>query len=397
MRALFLSDLETRGGAAIAASRIATGLSDLGVGVERLVGLAANDPYFERAPWTTTYAGLPRGLEIAVNGLRRGAPVLAREAARPIAAHFLAREVARRSFDILHVHAIHNSPWSHAALGALDPDLPTVWTFHDHWSFSPESYLFRDGTGAEVRLKPDGADRAKAQTARDRYFASRRRLALVANSDDTARYATERLHVPVRTIHYGLPLDLYSPSPKIQARAALRLPANELLIGFSSDSNSDPVKGFDVLERALRESGVEAFAVAVGTAKPRDFKAGEVAVRALGRVDNPLFQSLVYSACDLFVVPSRAEALGQVAMESIACGTPVIASEVGGLPDVVLPGRSGWLFPPGDSQKLAELLRRLAQDRTEIAAVAQHCRELAETRWSLARQARDYLTLYQSL
>ena len=314
-----------------------------------------------------------------------------------IATHQLHGELSRQSFDVLHAHALHNSSWDHRALRALDPDLPTVWTFHDHWGFSPESYLFRDGAGVERRLKPDGPDRASALRERRDYFKSRRRLRLVANSVHTARYATECLDLPVEVVHYGLPLDLFNPLPKDVARRALQLPQQGWFIGFSSDSNADPVKGFDVLRGALELSGLRARAIAMGSAEPREYTAGEVSVRLLGRVDNPLFQSIVYSACDLFVVPSRAEALGLVAMESVSCGTPVVASNVGGLPDVVLAGRSGWLFEAGHTEGLAERLRYLESTRDEVSAVAAKCRSLAESAWTLERQAQRYLQIYREL
>src|SRR6202012_1951701 len=140
------------------------------------------------------------------------------------------------------------------------------------------------------------------------------------------------------------------------------------VLGFSADSSSDPVKGYAVFEAALKRiRHPNVWAVAMGSMSVGDRAIGAVKVRQLGRVDNPRLQAIVYSAADAFVMPSLAEALGQVAMESIACGTPVIGSDTGGIPDVVIPGVSGWLFPPADVDALAVLIEHLA-DKPEEAS-----------------------------
>jgi glycosyltransferase involved in cell wall biosynthesis len=81
----------------------------------------------------------------------------------------------------------------------------------------------------------------------------------------------------------------------------------------------------------------------------------------------------VCQACDLFVLPTEAEAFGIAAIEASAIGMPVIASQIGGLTDVVAHGETGFLAPPGDAGKFAEYIRRLADDpalRQQFGAAA---------------------------
>jgi glycosyltransferase involved in cell wall biosynthesis len=398
MRVLFLSDLETVGGAAIAASRLAQGLSRLGVEVVRVSGV--REPQAPGAPpeWRSCYAGLPRGYDIAVNGMRRLAPALARRIGGMLASHALHGELQRMNFDILHVHAIHNSYWNHQTLVELSEEIPTVWTFHDFWGFSPESYRFQDLDGHRIRLKPDGDDRETAMQRRLQYFASRRRLRLIGNSAATTRLAQEALNLEVRTIHYGLPLELFRPLPRAAARLALGLPPTSFVIGFSADTTSDPVKGFKVLESALTRLDLpDTHALAMGSGAWADYQIGSTHVLSLGRVDNPRLQAIVYSAADVFVVPSLAEALGQVAMEAIASGTPVLASRTGGLVDIVLPDRTGWLFDVGNSGELHALLTSVGKERSQASGLRETCRKLAVDHWSIERQAQDYLKVYDEL
>jgi glycosyltransferase involved in cell wall biosynthesis len=394
MHVAFVSDLETRGGAAIAASRLANGLVRRGVRVTRIFGTRSDDAYGEPAAWESRYAGLPRATEVVVNGLRRLRPGLARRLGKDLSRAPLEKALAAVPYDVLHVHAVHNSLWNHDTLARVPRHVPTVWTFHDHWGFSPESYLYETPEGALVRLKPDGADREEAMRRRRAYFSSRQRLRLVANSRAVADRAREHLGIDAQVIYYGLSLDLFTAIEPGVARRALAIPEHAFVLGFSADYRGDPIKGFDVLRRAI--AGIEAptYALAVGTGSPGDDRVGNCSIRLLGRIDNPRLQAIVYSAADVFVVPSLGEALGQVAMESIACGTPVLASNVGGLPEVVRPGETGWLFPPGDAGSLRRSIEELVADRDRTAVLRPSCRKFAERSFSLERQADDYMKLY---
>jgi glycosyltransferase involved in cell wall biosynthesis len=89
---------------------------------------------------------------------------------------------------------------------------------------------------------------------------------------------------------------------------------------------------------------------------------------------SPAILAIQCSAADVFVVPSLAESLGIVGMESIACGTPVVGSDVGGIPDVVRAGVTGWLFAKGDSGRLAEILGEVCADRSLASALSAGCR-----------------------
>jgi glycosyltransferase involved in cell wall biosynthesis len=116
-----------------------------------------------------------------------------------------------------------------------------------------------------------------------------------------------------------------------------------------------------------------------------------------GYVQDEYHQALLYSACDLFVCPSRIDNLPNTVLESLACETPVLASDVGGIPEMVSTGETGWLYTPTTAGACANAVQEACQSRDEWSAYGKRCRELAETKFSLRRQASRYLGLYLEL
>ena len=399
MKVVFLSGVETAGGGNVAASRLANGLTEQGVSVTRLYNQRVTSPFGEPRQWNSRFVGLPRGLDILNNGLRRFSAPAAARLGGLYANVALANTLSQIEFDILHVHVIHNSFWNLSSVERLPIDIPTVWTFHDCWGFSPEAQLFRNLDGQEVRLRPDGADRAAALGARQKYFRSRRFCRLASNSTQVAQMATAALGMPVEPLGYGLDLDKFRPLEKCACRRALGIGDDAFIMLLVADNLADPVKGFAVLEKALRESeGLRgAILLTVGGEECGEFNIGAVRVQQLGRLYNPALMALVYSAADVLVMPSLAEALGQVAMESVACGVPVVGSNVQGIPDVARPGQTGFLFSVGDPEALRRLLERLRANPAEAAALAQSCRAFAVENWDFRHNAKRYLALYEDL
>jgi len=103
-------------------------------------------------------------------------------------------------------------------------------------------------------------------------------------------------------------------------------------------------------------------------------------------------------ACaDLFLLPSKNESFGLAALEALACGTPVIASRMGGLPEVVAHGETGFLFPMGAVAEMAEAGVSLLRDRERWTRFSDAARADAVERFSNDRIVPDYEQLYQDV
>ena len=191
--------------------------------------------------------------------------------------------------------------------------------------------------------------------------------------------------------------ELPLPSPQ-ETRAALGLPPEGLLLG--TVSRLDPAKGIEVLLEALPQ--VEDAALVVIGDGPQRAALESLAAR-LGlsaRVYWAGFQPDVTRwllAFDLFVQPSHYEGLPTTVLEAMAAGLPVVATAVGGTPEVVVDGVTGLLVPPRDSAALAQAIAALLRDPELRGRMGKAGRERVAQHFSVERMVRKTERLYAEL
>jgi glycosyltransferase involved in cell wall biosynthesis len=155
-----------------------------------------------------------------------------------------------------------------------------------------------------------------------------------------------------------IPLNTFKPIDKRIARDLLSLPQDKTLILFGSYLNSDPRKGFQFLQPAIKrlsvaKPGHNMEAVIFGATEPANPPDLGMPVRYLGRYQDELSMAVTYSAADVFVAPSVQDNLPNTVMEASACATPSVAFNVSGLTDLVEHERTGYLARPFDVDDLA--------------------------------------------
>jgi len=293
----------------------------------------------------------------------------------------------------LHYELIHSHYWL-SGLAALELqsmwNIPVIHMFHtlavmkNRVAQAPDEVASSGRMEAEKRLLRD-ADRIIVATQAE-----------VAQIQWLYRENTDRVEV----IPPGVDTSRFYPISVDEAKEVIGLPADMKVILYVG--RIEPLKGIDTLMRAvsaMKESGVYdrfPFCVAIiggelkdeGVALSREMKrltslresegVGEN-VNFLGSRDQDTLQ-YYYSAAEVVVVPSHYESFGLVALEAMACGTPVVASETGGLAFLVQDGETGFHVPAGDSDSLAQRLSELLEND--------------ELRVRLGRQAADYAKQY---
>jgi glycosyltransferase involved in cell wall biosynthesis len=115
----------------------------------------------------------------------------------------------------------------------------------------------------------------------------------------------------------------------------------------------------------------------------------------VGEVQDDRTRRLVYSAADVFVLPSTEDNLPLTGLEAMACGTPVIGFDAGGIPDYVIPDQTGMLAPNGDAIQLGRLLESVSQNPDRLPAMGDRARRLILDQFESDLEAQSYLQLYR--
>jgi len=202
---------------------------------------------------------------------------------------------------------------------------------------------------------------------------------------------------PVSVIPNGLDVEEFAPRDKGFSRDLWNIPRDAKVVLFAAESVANVRKGFRHLADALAmmTDMKNLLLVSVGGGNC-ELPAG-LPHLALGKVNNDRMLSTIYSAADVFVIPSLQESFGQTVIESLACGTPVVGFASGGIPDMVRPGETGWLAPTGDTSALRDAIAAALSDDDRRAAMGVKCRGIAMAEYSLDVQARAYAALYEQL
>lgn len=387
MRVVLVSDLETRGGAAVAASRLAEGLLREGVEVIRLVAEADG----QRHPWrTVTEPGRFRRTRCRRLANRVLPDAWVRALMTNDTRARLRQTLRHLQPDILHLHNYH---WAFYAAWPLDlPRLcrevaPTVWTLHDQWSLCGVPY-------------PD-ADHPPHANWHSLFDAARGGggFPLVTPSVWLGREAAASAwgtSDPVTVIPYGLDCDRFAPMEMEDARCRLGVPPAGLTLLAGAHSLSDPRKGGDLLREALLRCRVPVHLLLFGNGMIEGLP-DHVTVHPLGYLADETALRVAYAAADLYIHPARADNLPNTVLEAMACGTPTLGFSIGGMPDMVEEGVSGWLVEGCTGEALGAGLLKLLADPGTLRACRARTRSRACERFALKRQAMAHLELYRDL
>ena len=324
----------------------------------------------------------------------------------------------RRSFDtpfvppaaagvVLHLHWVSRILDYSSFFQSLPPSLPLVWTLHDmqpltggcHHAEGCNHFQQSCGT-CPILGRPGTRDLSSRDHGIKRAALAGRMIHVVTPSRWLEHLARTSRVLPqgcsFQTIRNAISLKDFAPVDTMTARRQLGLPEDRLLIGYAAESLTNKPKGIEEFLSAISQLSPhhQVTGLVFGRGDPPTGLAN-VPLINLGVLETPEQIRLAYSAADIFTVPSHAETISQTAPEALACGTPVVASNVGGIPEVVRHGETGLLAQPKDSVALAAQLTVLADApdlRKQFAAAG--C-ALVRREFDATGRIREYQSLYE--
>lgn len=319
--------------------------------------------------------------------------------------------------DVINLHwvTLFQSPITLKRLFALGK--PVVWTLHDMWSFTGGCHYSAgcqkyEQDCVQCPQLADDPENLAAAILKDKLECfTNANLTIVSPSQwlaDCAKQSRLLRDRRVEVIPNSVEVEaIFTPSGKPEAKQAIGVNPQVTTLLFGAGTASENRKGFPQLLEAMqycREN--EKFRDLVEQQQVTLLCFGyaselidqlEIPVKALGAIDSDFQLSQIYAAADLFVLPSLEDNLPNTMLEAMSCGTPVVAFEVGGIPDVVQDGITGRLAPPGHADRLAAAILDCVFDPVQRQQMGHTSRQVIETQYSLTVQAQRYLALYQEL
>lgn len=366
MRVCHLNDRECYGGAGRAANRLHSALRQQGIDSHMLVqSQSTDDPTVHSS---TSIFGKAATL------LRPLLDYLPREYYRdrtdnPFSPAWLPErrlhQIREIDPEVVHCHWIAQGFIRLETLSKIDR--PIVWTLHDMWPFTGgchyshgcERYTEACGNCPELGSNKE-QDLSRWIWERKESAWSSLDLTVVTPSTWLAERARESSLLEnerVEVIPNPIDANFFRPYPRSRGRELYNLPDDRPVILFGAMSaTTDRRKGFHHLQAAIKKIGQErsdAIVVVFGANRPDNPPDLGLETRYLGYVDENTLP-LVYSCADVMVLPSEIDNLPNTMVEAMSCGTPCIAFDVGGIPELIDHQRNGYLANPYDATDLAD-------------------------------------------
>lgn len=412
MRVVHVATSAIHGGAGRAARRLHEAMRSEGIDSHLVTG---DDPSVLASLVVPAAAGVSEGLRFRGRLERARTTLSARSRGRVFTSGLHRSDHLERLLNDL-VPDVVNLHWTGAGFfGTRDLaslSAPVVWTMCDMWPITGgchypaacERYAQACGNCPVLGSQCDGDLSRKGWKAKAVAYEQLQGLAFVAKSTwmmRAAQHSSLAEHHRLYRIPNGIDTTTWTPLDQRDSRRILGLEIDQPAVAFVADSVLDPRKGFDLTVESVRRmqevTGPVSLLV-VGMGDEREIRQRHslpqsISLVILGRVHDTEILKAVYSAADVTLLTSREENLANVALESMACATPVAAFDIGGNADVVMPGVSGWLSPAFDVSDLADRALSLMGKQ----GAKESARQDVVDRFSWGTVVSAYLGVYRTL
>ncbi|MER3432359.1 MAG: glycosyl transferase [Leptolyngbya sp. ERB_1_1] len=412
MQVLHINQTDTAGGAAIAGYRLHQGLLRQGIDSRLLVSRVETPSGSFAVAEGNRVSSIPPASRTEKR-IQRITDPLGFAQIHLLSTFNLKKHSFYKTADLINFHNLHDGYFNYLAIAHLTQPKPAVLTMHDMWSitghcsFSYDCDRWKIGCGDCPDLTifpPMKRDSSRWEWKLKAWAYRSANLTIVAPSRWLATVAREsRLFQPfaVHHIPYSIDVDVFQPLDPEECRAQLNIPQGKKVLLFVATHLQEWRKGGDLLFAALQQLPAslkaETVLLMLGGGDSSIAQQAGIEAISLGFVQEDRLKAIAYSAADLFVFPTRADNLPLVLQESMACGTPMVSCDVGGVSDLVRSGVTGYLAKPEDINALSQGIVMLLEDSELRQHMKQQCRSIALTEYRLEIQAQRYLELYKTL
>jgi glycosyltransferase involved in cell wall biosynthesis len=309
--------------------------------------------------------------------------------------------------DIVHLHWIAGGMLRIEDLEKIRK--PIIWTLHDNWALTGgchikwdcENYFEKCGKCPLLKSSKEFDLSRLGSLRKERVYSKLKQLYIVSPSNWLADLVSKSSLLKdkyVKVLPNPIFTEIFKPIDKEFARKILNLLKDKKLILFSAiNAINDINKGFSQLVNALQNLKLKNIEIVIlGSSKPKEVQNFGFPAHYLGHLYDDISLVILYNASDVTVVPSLQENLSNTIMESLSCGTPAVAFDIGGNGDMVEHKRNGYLAKPFDPLDLANGIEWVLS-APNYDEICQNAREKVLKEFDSRVVAKKYIELYKEV
>lgn len=323
----------------------------------------------------------------------------------------LTKYIRSQDIDLVHLHNLHGYYLNFKMLidYLKDFEIPVVWTLHDCWPFTGSCAYFMDcskyktGCGScpyKTNYPKNYVDSSeKIWSTKKALFGSGWQPVLVTPSKwlkEKVKGSFLNIH-RVEVIPNGIDTEIFRPVEKEKARALIGLPQHKKVLLYVAMDVKDERKGVKYFLEAIHKLSSLKDVIVITVGKEYGYRFdNSIDFREYGYIKNKEELSHMYSAADVFCITALDDNFPTTVLEAMACGTPVVGFDVGGISEQVTPD-CGIVVTPKDSDRLAEAVTDLLINEGKRALLGKNCRQRVEANYSKKLMLDRYINLYREL
>jgi glycosyltransferase involved in cell wall biosynthesis len=317
--------------------------------------------------------------------------------------------------DILHCHNLHGNYFDLRLLPRLCRQIPVLLTLHDAWllsghcahAFDCERWKTGCGHCPDLTILPPVQRDATAYNwQRKHRIYAQSKLYVATPSRWLMQKVEQSILQPAviegRVIPNGIDLSLFQPGNKQAARQALGIEGTTNMVLFAASTiRQNPWKDYQTMQAAVtllaeRRSNQKLLFIALGDTAP-ERHVGQAVIRFVPYQQDPQTVVQYYQAADVYIHAAKADTFPNTVLEALACGTPVVATAVGGISEQIEHGQTGFLVPLGDVNAMVVSIQTILDDTTLQNTMSRQAAEIARCKFGLGLMVQDYVEWYQEI
>ena len=316
---------------------------------------------------------------------------------------------------IVHCHNLHGKYFDLRSLPWLSFQVPTILTLHDAWllsghcahSFTCERWKIGCGHCPDLTIEPAiRRDKTAENWQLKQQIFAKSHLYVVTPSqwlmDKVKLSMLAPTIVEARVIPNGLDLSIFQVADRQFVRSLLGIPQDVKVLLFTANGiRQNSWKDYNTLRSVVaqvaeRLDDQDVLFIALGEDAPAE-RVGRAEVHFVPYQKDPNMVARYYQAANVYIHAAKADTFPNTVLEALACGIPVVATAVGGIPEQIKEARTGFLVLPGDTEAMTEAIVRLLTDDQLHKFLGKNAAQDARQRFGMKRQVDDYIDWYHEI